>query len=71
MEQGRRETVPVPAEVWGLAAVEKEKGAARDKAVAAARGKAKVKVKVKAKAKAAAKLEGRAADKIRRPPLDQ
>ena len=63
MEQDRKAKAPVPAEVWDLAAVEKEKvavkDAARDKAVVAARGKAKVKV--------AAKRRGKAVDKISRP----
>ena len=58
MEQDRKEKAPVPAEVWALAAREKEKDAVKDaagnKAVVAARGKAKV----------AAKRRDRAADRI-------
>ena len=65
MEQALKEKAPVPAEVWDLAAVEKEKVAvkvaARDKARDKAKDKAKVKVKV------AAKPRGRAADRISEP----
>ena len=67
MEQDRKEKAPVPVEVWDLAALEKEKGAAGDKAgdkaVDAARGKVKVEV--------AAKRGGRVANRISRHPLDK
>ena len=60
MEQGHKEKVPAPVEVWGLAALEREKvvvkEAVEDKAVVAVRGKEKVKVAVKHR--------GRAVDKI-------
>jgi len=54
MGQDRKEKAPVRAEVWALAAVEKDnvavKDAARDKARDAARDKAKVEPKGKGKA---------------------
>ena len=52
MEQGRKEKAPVPAEGWGLVAVEDERDAAGDKAEAAARDKTKVKVAARQRGRA-------------------
>ena len=62
MEQARKEKAPVPAEVWALAAVEKEKVAAKD----AAADKTKVKAKDGAKARVAARVKDKAVDRINR-----
>ena len=60
MERARKEKAPVPVEAWVLAAMEKEKVAAkvaaRDKAVDAARDKAKRKFAVRHRGKAADRI---------------
>ena len=65
MGQDRKEKDPVPAEVWALAAVEKDKVAVKDAAGDKARDAAKDAAKAEPQGK------GKAADKINRYSLEK
>jgi len=67
MEQDRKEKDPVPAKVWDVAVLEKEKEKVAVKSAAGA--KAKVVGRDKAKVKPG--RQGKAADRINRLPLEK
>ena len=65
MEQDRKEKDPVPAKVWDVAALEKEKVAVKSAAGAEAKVVGRDKAKVKPRSK------GKAVDRINRLPLEK